>query len=44
MNNKCKLSIFSDGKKRGLGVLIFEDKIVQKAVAMILETVHEPVF
>lgn len=33
-----------DGKKRGLGILILEDKIVQKAVTMILEAVYEPIF
>lgn len=33
-----------DGKRRGLGIPVIEDKIVQKAVAMILEAVYEPIF
>ena len=33
-----------DGSKRGLGIPVLEDKIVQKAVALILESVYEPIF
>jgi len=33
-----------DGRKRPLGKPTFEDKIVQKAVAMLLEAVYEPEF
>lgn len=33
-----------DGSQRPLAILVLEDKIVQKAVAMILEAVYEPMF
>jgi len=33
-----------DGTQRPLAILVLEDKIVQKAVAMILEAVYEPMF
>jgi len=34
----------ADGSKRPLGILVLEDKIVQKAVSMILGAVYEPMF
>jgi group II intron reverse transcriptase/maturase len=34
----------SDGSQRPLGILVLEDKIVQRAVAMLLEAVYEPYF
>ena len=34
----------ADGKRRPLGIPALEDKIVQKAVARILEAIYEPVF
>jgi RNA-directed DNA polymerase len=34
----------SDGGQRGLAILVLEDKIVQRAVAMLLEAVYEPHF
>jgi len=33
-----------DGKKRPIGVPALEDKIVQRATAMLLEVVYEPIF
>ena len=33
-----------DGSKRGLGIPVLEDKIVQKAVALLLQSVYEPIF
>ncbi len=33
-----------DGKKRPIGILALEDKIVQKAVATLLGVVYEPIF
>jgi len=33
-----------DGTQRPLAILVLEDKIVQKAVAMILEAIYEPMF
>ncbi len=34
----------SDGGQRGLAILVLEDKIVQRAVAMLLEAIYEPYF
>src|SRR5215468_6733908 len=34
----------SDGGQRPLAILVLEDKIVQRAVAMILEAIYEPYF
>ena len=34
----------SDGGQRGLAILVLEDKIVQRAVAMLLEAIYEPHF
>jgi group II intron reverse transcriptase/maturase len=34
----------SDGSQRPLAILVLEDKIVQRAVAMLLEAVYEPYF
>jgi group II intron reverse transcriptase/maturase len=34
----------SDGGRRGLAILVLEDKIVQRAVAMLLEAIYEPHF
>lgn len=34
----------SDGGQRPLAILVLEDKIVQRAVAMILEAIYEPHF
>jgi RNA-directed DNA polymerase len=34
----------SDGKKRPLAILVLEDKIVQRAVSMLLSAVYEPMF
>lgn len=34
----------SDGSQRPLAILVLEDKIVQRAVAMLLEAVYEPQF
>jgi RNA-directed DNA polymerase len=34
----------SDGSQRPLAILVLEDKIVQRAVAMLLEAVYEPHF
>jgi group II intron reverse transcriptase/maturase len=34
----------SDGSQRGLAILVLEDKIVQRAVAMLLEAIYEPYF
>ena len=34
----------SDGSQRALAILVLEDKIVQRAVAMLLEAVYEPHF
>jgi RNA-directed DNA polymerase len=33
-----------DGGQRGLAILVLEDKIVQRAVAMLLEAIYEPHF
>ena len=33
-----------DGGQRPLAILVLEDKIVQRAVAMILEAIYEPYF
>ena len=34
----------SDGSQRPLAILVLEDKIVQRAVAMLLEAIYEPYF
>ena len=34
----------SDGGQRGLAILVLEDKIVQRAIAMLLEAIYEPYF
>jgi RNA-directed DNA polymerase len=34
----------ADGGQRGLAILVLEDKIVQRAVAMLLEAIYEPYF
>ena len=34
----------ADGGQRGLAILVLEDKIVQRAVAMLLEAIYEPHF
>ena len=34
----------SDGGQRGLAILVLEDKIVQRGVAMLLEAIYEPYF
>ena len=34
----------ADGGQRPLAILVLEDKIVQRAVAMLLEAIYEPQF
>jgi RNA-directed DNA polymerase len=34
----------ADGGQRGLAILVLEDKIVQRAVALLLEAIYEPYF
>jgi RNA-directed DNA polymerase len=34
----------ADGGQRGLAILVLEDKVVQRAVAMLLEAIYEPHF